>query len=130
MSPFSLSYLLQQANIGQSRTSVLNPIQWLLVILVAGIGICLMFHSAAWLVVLFAAMLIIGLVLFFGSYIYFVRTNPDALRSEHFSLSKLAIEKGLVGDSLSGLKPAVDLILSGDPRAMPASPPPTLKEAE
>lgn len=29
--------------------------------------------------------------------------NPDALRSESYSLSKMAIERGLVGDSISGV---------------------------
>jgi hypothetical protein len=43
--PFSLGYLLQQANIGQSRSSVLNPLQWTVVILVFGIGVSLGVHQ-------------------------------------------------------------------------------------
>jgi hypothetical protein len=129
--PFSLGYLLQQANIGQSRSSVLNPLQWLLVILVAGVAICLLFHSPSWLIGLFAVMLILVLCLFLGSYIYFARTNPDALRSEQFSLSKLAIEKGMVGDSLAGLHPAhIDAVLSTSIETIPANPTPKLKSPE
>ena len=33
-----------------------------------------------------------------------MKQDPDYLRSERFSLSKLAIERGLYGDSLTGLR--------------------------
>jgi hypothetical protein len=125
----SLGYLLQQANIGQSRSSVLNPLQWMLVILVFGLGICLLFHAPVWLVVLFAVMVALVLVLFLLAYLYFARVNPDALRSEQFSLSKLAIEKGLVGDSLAGLQPSRVVIFPGD-ETVPADPTPKLPSGE
>jgi hypothetical protein len=130
--PFSLGVLLQQANIGQSRSSVLNPLQWLLVILVAGIVLCVWLHSPSWLVTLFAVMVVLVLLLFLGSYIYFMRKNPDALRSEQFSLSKLAIERGLVGDSLSGLHPShVTAVLSTkDVTTTPANPTPEIRSPE
>jgi hypothetical protein len=128
---FSLGYLLQQANIGQSRSSVLNPLQWMLVILVFGVGICLLAHSPSWLVVLFAIMLGLVLSLFLGAYIYFARTNPDALRSEQFSLSKLAIEKGMVGDTLSGLQPAhLEAVLSTSIDTVAVNPTPSLPSAK
>ena len=125
----SLGYLLQQANIGQSRSSVLNPLQWMLVILVFGIGICLLFHAPTWLVVLFAVMVALALALFLLAYVYFARVNPDALRSEQFSLSKLAIEKGLLGDSLAGLQPAPTDVLT-NMQTVPINPAPRLPSAE
>lgn len=128
--PFSLSYLLQQANIGQSRSSVLNPLQWMLVILIFGIAVCLPFHSPNWLIILFAAMLVSVLVLFLAAYVYFAWTNSDALRSEQFSISKLAIERGLVGDSLSGLQPADVSVLSNSVATIPVNPTPELPSAE
>jgi hypothetical protein len=128
--PFSLNTLLQQANIGQSRSSVLNPLQWTLVILVFGVGVCLLFNAPLWLVILFAIMLALVLILLLVAYVYFARVNPDSLRSEHFSLSKLAIEKGLVGDSLAGLRPSsLDLLLT-NADVVPKNPTPNLPGAE
>ena len=37
------------------------------------------------------------------AYIHFARTNPEALRTEQFLTQKLAIEKGVLGDKLSGV---------------------------
>lgn len=42
------------------------------------------------------------LLVFLGAYIYLLLRDPDALRSEEFSLNKMALEKGLVGDSTHG----------------------------
>ena len=58
-----------------------------------------------------------------GAYIYLLIADRDALRSETFSLSKLAIEKGLVGDNISGLiQPSLERrqhVQLTDDRAMP-----------
>lgn len=78
---------------------------------------------------MFAVMLILVLLLFLSSYVYFMRTNPDALRSEQFSLSKLAIEKGLIGDTLSGLHPASASLVAHDLNVIPANPAPKLPES-
>ena len=43
-------------------------------------------------------------LLFFAAYVYFGKTNPDALRSESYSLTKLAIQNRLMGDSLTGVR--------------------------
>lgn len=45
----------------------------------------------------------LAIIVYVGSYIYLLRVNPDALRSERYSLEKLAIEKGVYGDSLTGV---------------------------
>jgi hypothetical protein len=53
-----------------------------------------------------AATLLIGL----GAYLFLLRRAPDALRSEGFTLRKMALEKGLIGDNLAGLfEPTADL---------------------
>jgi hypothetical protein len=96
--------LINQANIGQSRSSVLNPIQWLLVILLAGTCLSLFLHSPLWLLTILAGGIVLALLLFLGAYIFFVRTNSDALRSESYSLTKLAIQNRLLGDSVTGIR--------------------------
>jgi hypothetical protein len=94
--------LANQAQIGQSRSSVLNPLQWTLVIMFVGLGVLTMSHAPAWIIAgagvgCFADL---GFLLF--SYGFFMRKNSDALRSEWYALNKLAIKKGRLGDNLQG----------------------------
>jgi hypothetical protein len=98
-----LKSFLQKADIGQSRSAITNQLQWAMVIL----GACTMLFWLArlpiWLVYTTGVSLFAVIALFMFVYLYFMFHNPDALRSEHFNLSKLAIEKGLIGDSLHGV---------------------------
>lgn len=43
------------------------------------------------------------MALYLGAYLYFMFTDKDALRSETYSIQKLAIERGLRGDDLTGV---------------------------
>jgi hypothetical protein len=92
--------LSKQTDIGQSRTSALNPLQWTLAILLLGLLILLWTGADKWIIVGLGVCVFgdVGLLAF--GYFYFMFKNPDALRSEAFSLQKMAIERGLVGDSL------------------------------
>lgn len=95
--------LLQRADIGQSRSSSLNPLQWALAIFLGGLVGLLAIHAPLWLVVTVSALLVLIALLMCGAYLYFMKHDPDALRSENYSLSKIALSKGLVGDDLLGL---------------------------
>jgi hypothetical protein len=96
--------LSRQTDIGQSRTSVLNPLQWTLAILLLGLFGAFEAKAPQWMSV-GIGICSFGVVLLLGvAYVFFMFRNPDALRSEGFSLQKLALEKGLVGDNLHGLK--------------------------
>ena len=44
----------------------------------------------------------ITFLVYLAFYIYFALTDPDALRSESYSIQKLALEKGFLGDSIIG----------------------------
>lgn len=44
------------------------------------------------------------------AYVYFMLNDPDALRSETYSLAKTAIEKNFLGDSLTGLKEVISVL--------------------
>jgi hypothetical protein len=94
---------LQRADIGQSRTSALNPLQWMMVIVCFGLFLLIIAHAPAWVVIVLVVLLFALCLFFLHCFNYFMRHNPDALRSEKFVFSKLAIERGLVGDSLVGL---------------------------
>lgn len=94
---------LQRADIGQSRTSALNPLQWMLIILVVGLFLSLLGKAPIWVLIVLLTLIVIVAVFLVYCYSYFMRNNPDALRSEKFLFSKLAIERGMYGDSLVGL---------------------------
>ncbi len=91
------------AEVGQSRSSITNPLQWAMVILIGAILLCVRLGVARWIVTLLAIGMAVMLVLFVFTYLFFMFKNPDVLRSEHFHLSKMAIERGLIGDNLHGL---------------------------
>ncbi len=61
------------------------------------------YGAPIWLLVTLSVFLGFCVVLFLGSYTFFAIKNPDALRSERFTLSKMAIEKNLIGDNDVGL---------------------------
>ena len=46
---------------------------------------------------------IVTIIVYVFSYIYLLLHDRDALRSEKYSIQKLAIERGLVGDSETGI---------------------------
>jgi len=56
-----------------------------------------------WIGAAFACGAGITLVLYLVIYVLAFRKDPELLRSEKHSIQKLAIEKGLVGDSLQGV---------------------------
>jgi Na+/H+-dicarboxylate symporter len=85
--------LSQQAKIGQSRSSVLNPQQWMMVIMVAGLTSFVFARAPNWLIVLMAALLTSTFVLFAFGFIYFMVREPGTLRSEMYALLKAALDK-------------------------------------
>ena len=87
----------------------------------AGLIGCLKAGAPFWVVVLLAVLLCVTFAIYMAAYIYFAVKAPDNLRSEKYSLSKLAIERSVTGDNLSGFtNPA----LEGHPRALPITTPP------
>ena len=94
---------LQEAAVRGVKSTVLNPVSWLIGVLLAGLAACLASTPPSWLVVALAIFIGITVVLFLVMYVYFAITSPDSLRSERFTLSKMAIEKSIKGDNLFGL---------------------------
>ncbi len=50
-------------------------------------------------------MCVSSIALYIVGFIYFGLTDKDALRSETFSIQKMAIQKGFIGDDKSGYIP-------------------------
>jgi hypothetical protein len=66
-----------------------------------------------------AALLGMTVCIFLAFYMYFAVKNPDALRSEKYTLSKMAIEKNLIGDDKVGLQEVGDLEVVPGTSALP-----------
>jgi uncharacterized membrane protein YdbT with pleckstrin-like domain len=101
---------MSHASARGARSTALHALQWALGLLLAAIPITLLAAAPGWLVGFLVVAVGIVLTVFLGAYIFLLLRNPDALRSEEFSLNKMALEKGLIGDSTHGFI---------DPRAIP-----------
>ena len=58
-----------------------------------------------WLTIMLAVIFCLGVAVFFFVYIYCLINDRDSLRSEKFTIQKLAIEKGIMGDDVTGIAP-------------------------
>jgi hypothetical protein len=88
----------------QSRSTILRPLSWLAGICVAALLGSVRFNSPAWLIVTLTVAFALAVVFYLGSYLYCLLTGKiDALRTERYSIQKLAIQRGYRGDSNTGL---------------------------
>jgi len=85
-----------------SRTTIVKPLITLLVVFVMAIPVLLTAKAPDWLIVGAAVIVVIILLVLLFSYLYCLFKEPELLRSENFTIQKLAIEKGLIGDSDAG----------------------------
>ena len=95
--------LFQQATAQGSRSTVLRPLGWLASICTVGIVVLVELKAPAWIVAIFVAGFIAAVLLYLGAYAYCLFVDRDSLRSEKYSIQKLAIEKHIVGDSTVGI---------------------------
>jgi len=94
--------MVRNDNSGEKST-ILKPLTWLISILFGGIIILSYIKADQWIIISFFCIISIIISLFIFSYIYCLYKDRDALRSEKFSIQKMAIEKGYYGDNTSGL---------------------------
>lgn len=111
--------LLQKAHASGSRSTALNPLGWLLVIELSGSLGAFVEHTPNWFPMLLASLFSLTVLAYLGVYIFFAVRDRDALRSERFTLSRMAIERSAKGDTLAGFELASKGSL---PLAEPASP--------
>jgi hypothetical protein len=101
-SPELVKAFLEQATEQGSRSTVLKPLGWMMAMLIAatisGFGFC-----PVWVGIIFATFAALTMCLYLFAYIFFMFKDKDALRSETYSIQKLAIEKGFVGDDMHGV---------------------------
>jgi hypothetical protein len=94
---------LQQANATGTRSTALTDLRWFAALVLSALLISIKFNAPAW--ILYSLFVLLGIVslVYLAAYIFFAICDRDALRSEKFTLSKMAIEKSITGDNLSGL---------------------------
>lgn len=101
--PNFIKEIIENSAARGSRSSALQPLLIVLGIL-AGLV-----PSASWAGVSEKVLyMLIGLVVFVLCiivicYVVFMVKSPDALRSERFQITKMAIDRGLIGDDLVGM---------------------------
>jgi hypothetical protein len=102
--PFPIpATLLRHAAEQGSRSTVLRPLGWLLAICASAVVASIEVKSPQWVVLMFAIMTSLTVILYLSAYVYCLFEDRDALRSETYSIQKLAIEKGYIGDSFTGM---------------------------
>jgi hypothetical protein len=99
-----ITSFLQQATAQGSRSTVLRPVGWMLSICIAATLGAVYVKASFWIVVLFAVFSSLAASLYVIAYVYCLfGKKEDLLRSETYSIQRLAIEKGFRGDSLTGI---------------------------
>lgn len=113
----ALQELLRTAQASGSRSSALAPLQWFLGLAIAGLVAAARYAAPDWVLLSLGCVLAVATASFVGAYAWFMFKSPDALRSEKYSLSKMALERAAVGDSQSGLLQPADTVkrLGGGP---------------
>ena len=102
-------HLLRMQNGNGKRSTVLQPIQWVIAIVAAPLAPTIAAGSSNWVSAILLAFLA-GILGFFGyAYHHFMKNDPDSLRSEPFTITKMAIEKGIMGDNLIGISTTADI---------------------
>ena len=93
---------LEHASGSGRRSTVLSTLIVMGGVLLVGLVGSLWASAPEWLLKWLVALIVGDAVLFGVAFIYFMFKSPDALRSESFELEKMAMERGLFGDSLHG----------------------------
>ena len=124
----SITQLLRKSAAGGSKSTVLNPLAWLVAIEFAGLAASLKYGAPEWVIQVIVGLLVLSAVVYVAAYVFFGLTNSDALRSERFFLSKLAIEKSARGDNLVGLLEPGTFVEENLLPNVPAAPTPTEKQ--
>ena len=98
--PFTVH--LQEALSKGTKSTVIKPLGWLIALCLSGSIGTFYSRGPAWIGTMLGIFAAIAILAYLAFYTYFALTDPDALRSESYSLQKLALEKGFVGDSTIG----------------------------
>jgi hypothetical protein len=94
--------LREQMNGTLSRSDVLKALVWPMGILVSSTVALVAWKAPVWVIVVMVVLLMLFVLLYGGAYVFCLINDRDALRSERYTLHKMAIEHGVYGDSRIG----------------------------
>jgi hypothetical protein len=97
-----LRTFFEQASSHGYRSTVMKSLAWIITILFCGCLTGFSIGAPLWFCIPDSVLLWFAIVLYLSAYLYCLIKQPDALRSERYSLSKMAIEHGIVGDNIQG----------------------------
>lgn len=100
---------LHQALVSGSKSTALNPLVWLIGLTLVGSISAQILGSPSWFADILRFLCIASIIYYMVFYFYFAKTDKDALRSEKYSIQKLAIQKGFIGDDQTGYI-AIDIV--------------------
>jgi hypothetical protein len=95
--------LREQMHATLSRSDVLRALVWPMGILMTFTLGLVVVHAPIWLLATFGTLAAMSTILYGASYIFCLLNDRDSLRSETYSLNKMAIEHGIYGDSRIGI---------------------------
>ena len=95
--------LLQQAIAEGSRSTALKSLGWLLAMLLPSTLLSAWEQSPAWLTAFLAVVSGVAFTVYIAAFLYLLIHDRDALRSETYSLRKMALQQGSAEDSLAGV---------------------------
>lgn len=96
--------LLSRSTADGSRTNALNHIQWMIAAFLVVFMIAALSGLASAVLLFIGSITVLLVISYLITHFYFAIKNPDALRSEKFTIQKMAIERGIIGDSKSGTR--------------------------
>ena len=89
-----------------SRTTALAPLHMMLALVIAGLLSSIRLNAANWVLILLGVSTAAVLVLEGWAYVFLLFNDRDALRSEKFNIAKMYLERGVMGDTISGFSHA------------------------
>lgn len=116
-----ISSIREQMTANLSRSDVLRPLGILSAGLLAGLLTSAGLHASDAIVNTLLILLILSVGLYLFSYTFCLLKDRDALRSEKYSIQKMAIEHGIYGDSHLGIVVNPE---DTSPALLPTEPPP------
>ena len=103
----AVSVFLEQATAQGSRSTILRPLQWMALLFALSLIAALRYQAPTWLLVALFVILLLMVLSLLTAYFYCLFSGKasliEALRTERYSIQKLAIEKGFRGDSVMGI---------------------------
>ena len=98
-----ISIMREQMQMTLSRSDVLRALVWpMSICVVSALGNTIS-HGPEWFSMIFVATFLACLAVYLFSYLFCLKNDRDALRSERYNAHKLSLEHGALGDSSLGM---------------------------